>query len=799
MKAVLFSIFSMCTLGIHAQHSLSGTVKDQANGEAIAYATVALMSAADSSIATGVTTDTAGVFRLSGIRDGEWLVRISFVGYETAYRRVSVPQQRDLGEILLAESANRLSEVVVTATRPFVEQRGDRYIVNVGSHIQTGGRTSLEVLGNTPGVLVTPDGDVSVMGNSVNIYINGRPSNLSGEQLKTLLSSIQGETIDRIEVITNPSSRYDASGGSIIDIKLKRGLEYGLNGSIDAGFRLSRKDRENGGLNLNYRTGALNIYGNLNMDRSSSWSKIHQVNNVTIRGGSHSFEQKAENQSIHANYGEQYKTGMDYFVNAKHTIGAFFSGYHAGDAGNRITGRTDITPSLDGIGHSMSDSRKTNGNDGKQLNLNYQGNFSKPGQQLNIDIDYGQFNATPFQYIKNEYYDTENIQIDEAEQLRHTNRQKIELQSAKADYTQPLWKDAKIEFGGKASQSRTDNNLIYEDYTGLAWETDRNQSNHFIYTEQIHAAYVNVKQTLGKWNFQAGLRGEYTNSKGDQKTTGEINDSTYLNLFPSFYVDYRLSESHQFNFSYARRIMRPAYGQLNPFEFTIDAYSFSAGNPYLKPLIMDNFSLSYTNRTGLMARLAYNLINNTFIETPIQDGERYGIKYNNFGKRSTLTFMANYRKSITKFWMMNIMIEGAYAQNSSDEAYGSVNNNGFAGDAQLYNSFTVTPTLSAELSAMYSTSQKFAYYHAEPMSNVSAGIRKMFLNNKLSVSLSANDLFHSFKTDMRAKNEGMDYRIKVERDSRWVNASVRYIFGSDKVKASRRRSSGIEDEAGRAR
>ena len=330
-RNILSLFFCMIACNMYAQHQLTGIVKDPANGEAIAYATVALMAAADSSIATGVTTDTAGMFRLSGVRNGEWLVRVSFVGYETVYRQASVPQQGDLGEILLAESANKLSEVIVTATRPFIEQRVDRYVVNVGSHILMAGRNALDVLRNTPGVLVHPGGGITVMGNPVKIWIDGRPSHLSGAQLNALLTSTQGETIDRIEVITNPSSRYDAAGtGGIINIRTKQGLQYGLNGSANVGAAKSRVDRENAGLQLNYRNRTMNLFGNYGISRESGWQKLTQVNTLETAEGPVTFDRNTQMDSQTAGINHQYRLGADFFLSPDKTLGVLVNGYYNG-------------------------------------------------------------------------------------------------------------------------------------------------------------------------------------------------------------------------------------------------------------------------------------------------------------------------------------------------------------------------------------------------------------------------------------------------------------------------------------
>jgi len=794
-KLFLFTILFLSIISVHSQNQISGTVKDAKDNNPIPYATVTLLKT-DSTVVTGDMTNDMGNFVLKGIQSGNYLLQVYYLGYDKKQMKMNVPQQNELGDITLSSSENKLQEVVVTAKRPLIEQRTDRYIVNVGSNIQTAGRNALEVLGTTPGVFVDPDGNISVLGQSVNVYIDGRPSRLSGDQLKALLSATNGETIDRIEVITNPSARYDASGGTIIDIKTKKGMQPGINGSADLGYRQGHADNENAGLSLNYRDDKLNLYGNYSINRTSKWERFGQTNVLTMNDGSiHTFNQQAITKSIDANFSQQYRLGVDYNIDKKNIIGALFSGYHAGNAENQNNGTTTITPALNDTSRTAFNNRNSNWNDGKQYNLNYQGQYAKPGQQLNVDLDYGQFQSNPYQLNQNYYFDTQQAQIGDEELLRHTNPQKIDLWSANADYTQPLWKGSKMDVGAKASQSKTDNNLIFENYLQSQWEPDATQSNRFVYTEQINAAYASISQSLGKWSFQVGLRGEYTHSKGEQRTIQIVTDSTYFNLFPTAYISYALSQKNQFNLSYGRRIMRPVYAQLNPFEYRIDAYSFEAGNPYLKPMLMDYSSFSYMNNPlGLMLQLGYWKIHNLIQEIPIQEGDRYGLTSNNFGERSSYNIMANYRKTFFKRWTMNLMIQGAYDTNTSNESYGTFNNNGFVIEAQWYNSVNITSTFSAEMTALFVSPQTEGYFKAKSMSNVSIGLRKTLLKDKLSISLNANDLFHTFKADMTAINETMDYHIWVDRDSRWVSLSLRYMFGSDKIKAARNRQTGVEDE-----
>jgi hypothetical protein len=710
LKSLIAIVICINNLTVYSQNQVTGFVTEENGGNPVSYVTVALLHP-DSTLVSGSISDENGQFSMENIAEGNYLLRLSCIGYETAYLTVNIPVQNNLGKIMLAENNRLLNEITVTSKRPFITQRTDRYVVNIGENISTAGKNALEVLRQTPGVLVIGS-DISAIGKSAAIYINGRPTRVSGEQLETVLSSLQGDNIDRIEVITNPSSRYDASGGIIIDIKTKKDVQLGLNGVIDAGYRQGRKDRENSGINLNYRTGKMNIFGNYGASRSNGWAHIRQTNKMEIDNVGYIFDQQSTKTTNKALYDQNYRLGFDYFINKNHTLGIFFNGSDALNNDAAFTkGESVINPTLNGVSHSGSANSSSRKNHVKQYNLNYLALFSKPGQELNIDMDYARFSSNDGESRNNEYFDPAGNRIGEIENLRNHNPLEIQILSAKADFVQPIG-NGKLEIGAKTAQSQTDNDLLSEAFTGHSWENNLSQSNHFVYTEQIHAGYASIIQNRGKWDFQAGMRAEYTATKGDQKAGAMKNDTSYLNVFPTAYINYRFSETQTFNIGYRKSIYRPLYGQVNPFEISMDAYSYEKGNPYLVPMIMDNFSFTYNNaKHGLRAMISYDIRHNTISETPIQDNEnkKYGLTKTNFGKNQHATAMLNYYKVINKWWMVNVMLMGEYNKNYNRDRYGVIDDEAFGCTGQLYNRITITPGLSAELTAIYLSGQKTQY------------------------------------------------------------------------------------------
>lgn len=784
----------------HAQHSVTGRIKDANNNSPVSYATVALLRT-DSSVVTGKITGNDGKFVIENIAAGDYLLQVSIIGYEKVNNKVNVPEQNNLGDILLSESTNHLNEVVVKADRPLVVNRIDRYIVNVSGNIQSDGRNALDILRTTPGLLVDHNGSILVMGNNVQVWVDGRSTQMSGEELQAFLKAMQGGEIDRIEVITNPSSRYDAEGGGgIVDIRTKKGLQYGLNGTLTTGYEQGKKDRENVGVNLNWRREKFNVFGNYSINRGNYWSSVDQINVMQTYTGKITFDQNSIYETKKAGLRHSVRAGMDYYLKPKTILGILVNAYYSDGDERRNNGITHISPIYNGVNYSKSDNLTINDGSGARINTNLQQTFNKPGQQLNIDLDYAHFVSKPFQQTANIYYNPDGAMVGTPEQLRNKTPRNINVYSLKADYAQPLWKDARMEAGTKISHSKTDNDIKYDVFDGNNWQIDMNKTNRFVYSEQITATYVSLNQKLGKFDFQAGLRGEHTKSKGEQKTTAEISDTTYFNLFSTFHVNYHPSQKHTLGLSYSRRLNRPGYSVLNPFEITVDAYSFLRGNPYLTPAYTHNFDFSYTFGQSLMARIGYSNSTDRIMQIPIEDAatQRYGLSYGNFGKMQIYTAMINYRKTFFKIWTANLILQGFYSINTSNEVSGEFINKGGSFMAQLNNNIAITPSLSAELIGTYGSKQRFAYFEMQPQGDLSVGLRQVLLKNKLTLSLNVNDIFFSSKQKVNARYENVDYTMASKYDSRSISLTLRYNFGSSTVKAARNKSTGIEDEASRA-
>ena len=567
MKKILaFIILMISLLYIDSQAqtktgTVSGSVID-GNAKTIESATITLLRSKDSSVAKISVANKAGNFLFEDVADGSYLVTISAVGHTQAFSKVFEINQNNLSVILpvieLKPSVKSLDAVTVTTRKPLIEQKVDRTIVNVASSVTAVGNTALEVLEKSPGVTVDKDGNISLKGKlGVVIMLDGRPSYLSGADLANLLSNMSASQLDQIEIMTNPRAKYDAAGNSgIINIKTKKTKQFGLNGNLSSAFRQAYFASVKENANLNYRNDKFNLFTSLNYGTNIKREGLDisrnflDQNTKTILSV---FDQKA----IMKRNGKSFsaKAGLDYYASKKTTLGFVLSGF----SNSRLNDNKTYTDIFDPQNVLLKKTAALSNNDSKWKNFSANGYFKTVldsiGQEISADFDYIQYSSTNIQPLISFYYDN-NGQLTKAPDTLNGNLpQDITIYSAKTDYTKQFKNGAKLEAGLKFSFVKTDNNANYDTLRNGQQYHDYNRSNHFVYEENVSAAYVNLSMPLSKkWTSQFGLRAENTQSKGNQLTTGISFDRNYLQLFPTVYFQYAANEKNQFVINYGRRI-----------------------------------------------------------------------------------------------------------------------------------------------------------------------------------------------------------------------------------------------------
>ncbi len=786
---ILISILPVS--GLFAQYKITGVVKDKTTREGIEYVTSVIMGM-DSTIVTGCTTVSDGSFILEVERAGKYMLSISFVGYKPYVKAIEIREDDTLGEILLDEDSSLLNELVVVGTRPFVEQKIDRYVVNVSGHLLSAGRNGMDILRQTPGLLVR-NRQVTVMGDNVDVWINGKPSRMDQATLASYLEGLQAEDIDQIEVITNPSSKYDAGGGKgIINIKLKKNRNLDVvNGSVNTGYQVSKRHMGIGGISLNYAKEKFSLYGSYN-----------------IRGGNdtQSLKELTENSSVlydkftkmdtYRALSNNYRAGIDFTPDRSNVFGFLFNGFDNNNHSN-INSKTSLYPAQNGTSLSLLDGSYKNRISGQTYNLNYKHLFDKEGVELNIDADYGHITNNQEQLQEFSFYG-EAGEVSEPDSRQRSNLPQVtDIWSAKIDYQHPISEKMYWDAGIKASGNVTDNDMVYENLVNNTWQNDLGRSNYFKYTENIYAAYANWGHDLGKVGYQLGVRAEYTWQKGEQLTTREVNMENYFKLFSTLFLNYNPGENHVLGLSYTRRIRRPNYQAMNPFEVVLDNYTYVAGNPYLKPQYSNNIDVRYTFYQKLTATLTWTYHEKMMLTQPVfrENDSRYGYVYDNFGNRTAYVFMINYNDRYFNFWRMNFMGQLAYIKNKSKNKTDDFNNDGISGAIWMGNNFRVTKTVSAELNLLLLPVSRIGYSKSETLyNNLSLGISKNILGDKATLNLSANDLLNGQSSKEKIRLNDITIFTRENHNSRSVTFSFSYRFGSNKSKGVRNRDIGIGDE-----
>lgn len=789
--------------------SIAGKITDGGDQKIIDAATVSLYKAADSSLVKVNLTDKAGNFEFQNIPEGKYYVIASSIGHSSSFSgtvNLKPGGHVSVGALKLENEIKTLKGITVAAKRPFIERKIDRTIVNVDASITNAGTTALEVLEKSPGVSVDKDGNVSLKGKSgVMIMLDGKPSYLSGDQLANLLKNMPSSAINQIEIMTNPSAKYDAAGNSgIINIVTKKNKMHGLNGSMTASIGQSYYTKTNNSFNINYRTGKVNLFGNYSYSLWQSHGDqtiIRRFRDSTTKQIETIFDQEILRHDKSQDH--NIKAGMDFYVNKKTTLGVVFSGY-LNPYSNVNRNQTDLNSASNKVDSIVIADYNNNGNSKNfSTNLNLQHSFDSTGKEFTVDLDYLDYSQPSSSLLSNNYYYPDFTIRKSPSSLIGDLPSSVKIYSAKTDFTFPLKNHAKIETGLKSSYVTTDNDALYEDQTSSGTVVDEGKTNHFIYKENVNAAYINYNRQIKKWGFQAGLRAENTNATGHQLGNSAHPDSlftkNYTNLFPTAYISYALNDKNTFVANYGRRIDRPDYGDLNPFYYFLDEYTYQVGNTLLQPQFSDNIELSHTYNGFLTTTLNYSKIHHVFTDVIKQiTSER-----KTFQTKENLASKTNYGISVSanfpvnSFWSTNLYTNVNYNAFSGILEGGNLEISATTFMANMNNQFKLNNGWSAELSGFYRSKGIEGEVVVNPMWRLDAGIQKLILKKKGSVKLAVRDIFNSQNFSGSINYQDIDAYIKNIRDSRTFSLSFSYRFGKPLKSQNNRRTGGAVEEQNR--
>jgi outer membrane receptor protein involved in Fe transport len=799
MKRAAISILIICfhliafsqDPGVYKGHIISNTAP-------VPGATVALLKQKDSSLVKLSLSNNEGAFEFPGITKGNYLLLTTSVGFDSLYR---IAIENENMEIRLTTSAKALGAVTIVAKRPLVEARLDKMIVNVDASPSNASATALELLEKSPGISVDKDGNISLKGKQgVIVLMDGKQTYLSGQDLANMLRSMPASQLDQLEIITQPSAKYDAAGNAgILNLKTKKAKTIGFNGSVNVGYAQGNYPKSPNSFNFNYRKGKINLF----TSGGYTYWEGNQQQTLTRKfqqgANNYVFDQvgNSKNKSSTVNG----RVGLDYNVDAKTTIGVLVGGSYSLRKYSNIS-RGDFfyenSNLVDSAIYAINETR----NPWKNLtaNANFKRALNSNGREITADIDFIKYSSALEQSTNNEVLypnDPGNPYL-----LRAMLPSDINIYSGKVDYVHPLNKETKIEAGAKLSYVSTDNNAPYEtfDKNSGKWVDDV-RKDHFQYDEQITAGYINFSKQVKKWGFQAGLRGEHTHSKGTQILIGKSIARDYFQVFPTAYVSYAMNDKNQFGLNYGRRVERPNYQDLNPFQQFLDLYTFNQGNPYLTPQFTNNIELSHIFKSKLSTTANYSYTTDIINDILVQNDETkvtYQTKQN-VATRRNVGLAISYNAQLTSWWTTSL-----YGNISNTYYKGIVNNATLSTDITNYmlnfnQQFKFAKTWGAEMSGFYqSKTLATSMFVIDPMYVISFGFSKQILKTKGMLKLSVVDPFRLQKTDVYIIHSNINMIVTNRWDNRRVGLTFTYRFSRGQAVQQRRRTSSAQDEQNRA-
>jgi len=786
--------------------SISGKVIDEGLNEPLPYVNIIIKNE-KGEIVTGSITQEDGTFEITKIPEGKITVTAQYIGYKAIVKELNItPKNRkfNLGELRLVEEAASLDEVTIVAETSTIQQKVDRKVISIGKDLAASG-TASELMVGIPSVSVDAQtGDISLRGNqNVRVMVDGKLSNIPTAQL---LKQIPSSAIKSVELITNPSAKYDPDGMSgIINIVLHKNTMVGFNGNLSTNFSYELEPKFNSSLNMNYRNGKFNFYGNYsnNISRNANYGFIDRIEQNTLQLVDVLDKRKSN----------VFKVGVDFYMDDKNTISVFTSK-------NLFDGGTDAMTNIFYSDNSFQDQLITNEGDNSsdQYNFNYVHKFDKEGQNIELEVDYNTYEGDS---------DTNNTFSGSANNRPNffeLNKTERDNTSINLDYVDPLSETSKLEFG---LQARLFNNVINYESNGRSQNIDGDyipSLTYFDFSRDIYSAYANYSKQYDKWNIQLGLRAEGVKEESFAKETDLITNAVteipftndYFQLYPSAFVTYNASEKNSFQFSYSRRIDRPGVGQINPLpEFNTPLIS-KFGNQDLLPQLTNSFETNYTRnleKGSITAGVFYRRINDeisTVVLIDRADFNRLILTDDNFDNTSSygVEVSSNYRP--TKWWSLNASFD-LYSQTQksiserltapvetateADIVLESVSVDNVAYNFRVFNNFKVSNSLSFTAFGFYRGTNESIQFDVKAMTFVNLGMRYTFLDSKATFSFNYNDVFNTMKF---AADAYRPFRQNVEFnwESNIWSVGLNYRFGGGKYRAKARKQRDDNEKEG---
>ncbi len=796
-KSLLIITSLLMTQFLFAQQAtLTGMVQDSEQSP-VPFATVSLIQLPDSILVTGTTTELDGSFFLSSQISGDHVIKFSAIGFQDRFSDSFVCTgqglDKDFGTTTLNFSNTELDEVSLTSWRPRVEVENGTMVVRVENTAMAAGASAYEVVSRSPGISTDQNGNFQLNGKSgVNILIDGKMTYLSGDDLKSFLESMPADNIEKIELMSQTSAKYDAEGtGGVLNIHLKKNSLSGFSGSVYAGARWNEDQYYNAGANLGFSKGRWNSFLNAGYRENGHVRDQAAQRNY---GGDTRFTQLGEERQRRTT--PSLQLGVDYQLAADHTIGGMVhlqssEGVMDWNTFTRITSSSqDQGSEIDARNHLNNDFSNN------RFNLNYTGKLDTIGTTLTANLDYVRLESTAETTFKNNYLPVNGAEGTQ-ENLLSDTQSNYDIYSGTVDLSLPLGTKSNLETGIKMSKVTSDSDLAFfiEEETGQVFDPTR--SNEFIYEEEIYAAYVSFQTSFSdSWSLRAGLRAEQTFGEGRSVTLNQTSKRDYLEFFPSLNVQQSVSENYKVNYSYNRRIVRPPYGQFNPFIYYLDPKTYIVGNTDLQPQFSNRFEVVQSLFGKYHLTIGYDAIDDFIAEVPTVDPESGDAIYTT----DNLDGFSNWNASlvapvqIAPFWtstntlVLNIQ-KYTFFQDMQEKHH---QNNFFM--AQSNHQIALPWGLSLDLAGTYQGEMAYSLYRLKPMAWLDVAVKKSLLQDKLEVSLNATDVFRSREMEVTSDYIADGFGIQQYFGTQALNLTLRYNFSKGAKTSMPRQTDALEEQ-----
>lgn len=740
------------------------------------------------------TADINGKYIFKKLSQGDYEITGNYVGYRSKKIRIALGETDEITVPTIALSLENinLKEVTVKATRPFIEQSMDKIVLNVAESIMANSGSSLDVLRRSPSVQVNEnDGSISLKGKKVMIFVDGKLTQLTGENLEGFLSAMPSNSIDRIELISNPSAKYEAAGMSIINIRTLKMKSMGTNGTWGLGANIGKFLGYNGNILLNYRKNKITFIGNYSCQFIQHYVKINSFRTINNQLYFKDLEYYNRNRRL-----QYYKAGLDYELTPKTALGILFQGNDNGRSTlntsqtliRKISSSIDSTITID----TDSKAKLSNWN----LNLSFKHQFSQKGRSISIDTDYGQYNTNWNDYFTQQFFrNSSTIEYKPANQIWFPWFQRNRIQSLKSDYVHPL-KSGTLESGLQIRNTQMNMNFEFQEKIGGQWAKNTQNSFEYNYAENVQAAYVSYSAKKNKVNYQSGLRYEQTQINITNLDAKANNSQNYGNLFPSLGLQYIFDKKRTITFSYTKRITRPSYAQLNERPIYFNPYRQTIGNAYLKPTINSSIEIGLNVNENVLFTFGYQANKNDVTLVPTLVGSSTKYKYYNFNKSEIISFDIVVNKNIKSWWNTNTGFQYFYVCNNFKNIKELRSRAGSSFYFRSSNYFSLRNGIKIELIGFYYPPQENGAFRTLDLKKIDISVQKSIMQKKADLRLSISDVFNTLTTRYLFFTDTTSGDEEIKAESRFVKFSFLYRFGNLNLKFKDRKL-GIDRESNR--